>query len=263
MNKKAQLYLSAALCGICIYTPFSAAKASSFLKHNQAQDISVYTPVFYEFDAEPRYKQMVRQLLTHIPYNFNFGAFRRIYARTSFYDPIGEDARDLLLKHAFVVDTSENVSEVKEALSNYHDVLQTHLANINVVLQAIALSRTDKRLGNTEWLLKVKKGLLKNLLDTGDGKTLNTAYEVVTLAEETLLLSHLGFAIEDTAYKSQHMIKYHLHIGQFIDNPNPNMPNGVPLFVNVSIPMRHIEKQKEEKERESDLSFKGILEGQN
>lgn len=211
----------------------------------------------YSYRADPQYEHMVRQLIEHIPQTFNFGQFRTVYARTSFYDPIGEISRDALLEQAFIVQTSDDITKIKAALKSYHKLLNTHLANMNVLLQAIALSRDDKRLGNTQWLIKIKKGLLDNILSTGDGKTLKTAYDVITLGEEDMLLAYLGFDVQETEYKNQHMLRYNIHIGHFIDYPDPKRPEGIPLFVNISIPIRHIEHLKNQIDQAPDLGFKG------
>ena len=250
MKTASRLHLVVTACVLCL-SPSLSVEAAPIASHITDTHNSSHHQI-YNFTVGPNYRKMVRQVLTYIPDNFNFGSFRNLYSQTEYYNPMGEDIRNQMLQHAFIVQTSENPEEVKEALSKYRTLLYMHLANIDIVTQALSLARQDSRLGDEDQLKKVKIGLFKSILLSGDGTSLNRAYNTITLMEETMLLSHLGFKVEETEYVSMNRLRYNMHLGTTIKTQEEGT-----VFVDVTVPMKYLERMQRKKKKKGFLNFKG------
>lgn len=211
----------------------------------QAQDAT------YVFD--PQYRQMVRQLMTYVPPTYNFGTFRKIYTQSKYYDPMGVQPAEDLLGYAYAVETSDNADKSAAALERYNGVLTQHLADIGVVRQAYALARQNPRFGDTGALLQIYNGLLESIMRSGDGLRLNTAYHVITLAEEVIVLGQIGLRIAETKYHEMSIMKYNMH---FVKDPAPDQP--LTIFINIGVPLRELESREDiDPTVPNDLRFKG------
>lgn len=205
------------------------------------------------YAANPQYRQMVRQLLTYIPPDFNFGIFRRIYTQTEFYDPIGEQPVSDLLSYAYQVDTAKTPEEEQKASENYHAKLVMHLADAAFVRQAYVLAKNDPRFGDAKLLLQIYQGLLESIMGSGDGTALSRAYDAVILSEEVLILGQLGYRIKETEFHQVGIKKYNMH---FVQNPGPDDP--ITIFINVRIPLNALAERDDDKSKvPSELNFKG------
>jgi len=188
--------------------------------------------------ANPRYDAMVRASMMNMSDGFRFGQFRNLYADTSQYDPLGDKTIDEMQRLAYVVQNGKDVQERGKALDDYRSLVMLHMANIRVVAQALAFAKIDGVFGSERFFSWMRKGLVRDIMKMGDGKTLNTAYYVVTLSEETVLLGQLGFRVIDTRTANENSIYYSMHEVEDIRNGQIQT-----IFVNTTRPMRYLNYQ--------------------
>lgn len=80
----------------------------------------------------------------------------------------------------------------------------------------------------------VTRGLLKSILDSGDGKSAATAYVVISVHEEYIVLQALGLRPS-----GQSVVHLDGHSYDVLEAKKKDSGAGVKLFFNVDIPFRH------------------------
>ena len=117
----------------------------------------------------------------------DFRALRDAYALTSRYEPYGGAERELegAMFKAF------NAKECGEATQHARAITERNYVHIHAhMVLDMCLARTDPpRAPHHEAIVR---GLLRSILDAGDGKSPQTAWPVITVAEEYALLNVLG-----------------------------------------------------------------------
>jgi len=81
----------------------------------------------------------------------------------------------------------------------------------------------------------VFQGLVKSILDSGDGKSIKTAYVVASVHEEYVILRVLG--LERSGQSLHHD---HGHSYDALDAKDPESGKTVMLYFNVDVPMNHM-----------------------
>ncbi len=207
-----------------------------------AQERREYIPPPLDYSADytlgPQYRAMVRLAMARAP-EFNFMSFRSRYAMQPDYDPVGQAASADLLKRAYDVQSAPEPNH--EAERAYSEWLSAHLANLDVVTQALSLSRQDPRFGDLKMLMWMREGILRSVLQSGDGLSLASAYDVVTIGEETALLQVLGYNVLATQTLQSSTTFYNVHT--VIDDKTQSLRS---IFVNVTTPMRRLQSQQQE-----------------
>lgn len=194
--------------------------------------------------ANPRFEAMVTAATTKMSDHFRFGHFRSIYAETRQYDPLGDDVVEKMQELAYKVQTAEDFDKKNTALEEYRQLVKDHLANMRVITQALSFSKLDSTFGSPVFFRWLRKGIMRDILRTGDGNTLRTAYSVVTLSEETSLVGQLGYTILDTQSAREGGLFYNMHEVEEIGTGQKKT-----LFVNTSTPMRFVHYQQQENGR--------------
>lgn len=217
--------------------------------HVQARDLK----------AGPHYRSMVRQLMTFIPEDFNYSMFRLQYSRSDYYRPDASALIQDLMQQAYIVDEGAESEEEREtALKTYHSILSQHLANYGVLKQAIVFSYQDPRFGNYKTLQAILDGMLESIERSGNGETLNGAYDVITMEEETALLVTLGKKVISTEARSSGISHYNMHL---VEETAEGMQGQTStIFVDTRIPVAYLLAQKEEHDKNKpsqNLLFKG------
>ena len=188
--------------------------------------------------ANPRFESMVRAAMMRMDDGFRFGRFRNLYVDTRQYDPLGDNTIDQMQRLAYLVQSGKGAEERAEALDDYRNLVMEHMANIRVVAQALSFAKLDSVFGSERFFSWMRKGLVRDILSVGDGQTLNTAYYVVTLSEETVLLGQLGLRVIDTQTANENTVYYSMHEVEDIRNGQRKT-----IFVNTTRPMRHLNYQ--------------------
>lgn len=189
--------------------------------------------------ADITYEHLVDRLLFDRPERFNFMELRAQYYQSRFYDPLAQKPVEEMQRLAYLVQTDKNPNKVVGALADYNSILRTHIANIAVVSQALSLSRQDARFGDTKQLERIKKGLFDSVLVSGDGMSLQGAYDVITMDEEIMLMRHLNYDVQKVEPVESGIIFYNMH---FVIERGTD--HTFVIFVNTTIPMTYLERQK-------------------
>ncbi len=195
-----------------------------------------------DFTIGPYYNQMVRQAIDKRPKDFDFGLLRSYYPQTEQYDPLGTATRRKMIDIAYTIDNSSSSEARDKAFDEYGAMISAHLANLDVVNQALVLSREDKIYGDPAFFEWMRRGLLRNVMGSGDGRNLFGAYNVITLGEETILLNALQLKVLKTDSAESGSVYYNMHEVQSKKSPAPYW-----IFVDVSVPLHFLEQQKQEK----------------
>lgn len=197
----------------------------------------------YNFLAGPQYRAQAEELYKRHPDPFDYTKLRSNYALTQQYDPLGDHTNDQLLRLAYYISIEKDAAVLAEKIAAYRALLIDHLGNLGAVTQAMSLARQDKRLGEPAFLKKVRAGLLKSVMVSGNGGTLSGAYHVLTMAEETALLAALRVNVVKTLSQKEGIISYNMH--DYIDTKTGKEGT---VFVNVTRPLEVIEDQMRDTE---------------
>ncbi len=194
--------------------------------------------------ALPNYNRMVREALTNQHDRFYFAFFRGYYSETPQYDPLAEQILKKIQDYAYVIKNDSDPYKRKEAQKKYTNLLLKHLANIDIVTQAYLLSKDDIRFGEHKFFSWLRRGLLESIKKSGNGKSLMHAYDVITLGEETALLSALGIKVLKTIPAEQAQVYYNMH-----DVKDLRSGREYSIFVNITKPMLYLEDERYIKEK--------------
>ncbi len=207
-------------------------------------------PLEYQFTHinNPYYDAMVSEAVNQRPDNYDFTKLRSLYTQTSQYDPIGNDVLEKFNKLAYVASTDEDKEKVANAMLEYRTLARSHLAHMGVILSALSLARDDPRFGPVDFLEWVQDGLIESIVRSGDGYSLNTSYDIITLPEEEMLFIKLGLKQIDTQSVNEGYIFYNMH-----DVVDLKRQKRRTLFVNTTIPLRYLTAVK--KEQDATMKF--------
>ena len=186
--------------------------------------------------AEANYRRMVEQFLAGEPSPLSTNNFRAFYANTRQYDPIGTDAIARLQSLAAAVTESKGAADREQALADYKDFLHQHLANLDVVGAALVLARQNPGLGDAAFLSKMYQKLLDAVRFPGAGKTVLTAYQVITVGEEKAVLDGLNADILQTLRRHAGSIYYNIY-----DLRDRKTGRKYAIFVNITVPIDYLQ----------------------
>ncbi len=197
--------------------------------------------------ADPKYRYMARRALNERPPKFDFGEFRLRYMQSTWYDPLAEDTEKALLALADQARNAQEAGEREELYGRFRGLAHNHLANLGVMITLADLAKEDKNFGDEEtyrWLLD---GLMRDILASGDGKSRDTAYDVITFTEETQLLAHLDVEPLSVEYERRGLREHNRHLVR--DNKTGLERE---LYVSVRFPMSKLRYEQKIIERNKD-----------
>jgi len=125
----------------------------------------------------------------------DFTALRTSYTLSEHYDPYGMETKPLFEKswQAFQAkDCTTAAASARAMLAINYISVPMHFVVSDCLRQTGDTAGADREMA-------IGRGLAKSLFDSGDGKATDTAYKVVTLSEEGLVLTMLGFHEEKQA----------------------------------------------------------------
>jgi hypothetical protein len=217
----------------------------TFAHHTHANDAprSIDDIQEYAYISTPQFEAMARAALNQQPPRFEFTSFRSKYSQTRQYDPMGTETIDRMHKLAFTLDTTKNADEYKAALNEYQNLIIQHMAHLGVVMEALALSKTHPRYGDPKLFKWLKHGLIRDVMISGDGYTLKGAYDVITIAEETILFNYLGMRQVDTQPNREFNKYYNMHSTALLKDGQKYT-----IFVDTTIPMTFLNAVEEMQE---------------
>ncbi len=197
--------------------------------------------------ADPQYSHLARRALRDQPARFDFGEFRIRYMQSSWYDPIGEDVqRKMLALAEQAQDKKADDPKREEAFKSFRELVDKHLANLDVVIMAREMAKEDKRFGDEKAYGWLADGIMRDVMASGDGFSRDGAYDVITFAEETRIFVTLGLKILSTEYQRRGIREHNRHIAEDIKTGQKRE-----VYVNVRFPMSKLryEKKKMEENR--------------
>ena len=136
----------------------------------------------------------------------NFKELRFSYTETKQYSPYGSDSENR--KAMFEALKAEGY---EKALALSEKILAANYLDINAHFVAFAANRYLGHLEKADYHKYVFQNLLKSISDSGDGKTMETAFFVISTDEEYALFSFMGLRpagqalIEDKGHRYDKM----------------------------------------------------------
>lgn len=157
---------------------------------------------------------------------------RALYVKSSFYDPYGgAQAIWYALQRAgqqIVLDPSK--SNVEE----YKKLLRRHFAHYRSHLQAIDFSKkTASPHIDHAFEVDALKGIIESISSTGDGKSPETAFDVIDPAEEHMILKAFRYQL-----KGQDFRQMGGHYWDVLKYVNPMTGEVGEMFFNVDVILR-------------------------
>ncbi len=122
-----------------------------------------------------------------------------------------------------------------KAIEHADTVLTSNYVDMDGHFVEYVARRELKEVEAAEFHKWVLQGLLKSITDSGDGKTPETAYQVIEVHEEYVLLRFMGVGLPS----SQSLLSKNGHSYDEIKFEDPQSKHEVTLFFNVDIPIKH------------------------
>lgn len=154
----------------------------------------------------------------------DFGAMRMAYTETADYNPYGGDARREMFG-------ALGAKKFDEALSTAERVLEKNYVDLNAHYVAFVANRELGRAERAEFHRAIFAGLVESIQRSGDGKTAETAFVVISTTEEYVLLNVLGLRPAGQALVHDKGHSYDLMTGV-----DPKTNESVKLFFNIDKP---------------------------
>jgi hypothetical protein len=156
----------------------------------------------------------------------DFGALRRSYAQTEEYNPYGDD-RDI----RSAMSKALEAEQFEQAIEAAQTVLKKNFVDLDAHL---VCRLAYEQLGNPEkagFHDFVLKGLLRSLVNSGDGKSPEAAYRVIHISEEYVVLDLLNLV-----KKEQRLVGLNGHQYDVIAAVHRETKEERTLYFNVDIP---------------------------
>ena len=155
------------------------------------------------------------------------------YANSSFYKPYGEDIEvDRSMRKAYSAGDYETT--IRHAKKLHED-------NFLDIDSHIYCSMAYEKLNNEERSdhhRYIALGLLRSIAESGDGETKETAFIVISVAEEYAYLDMMGLKM-----KQQSLIEENGHEYDMLETEDKETGEKITLYFNVDLPLKWFRKQ--------------------
>jgi hypothetical protein len=192
--------------------------------------------VFAEEDKQPKkfsdYQTLLKRVMS-FDRTVDFKALRLSYAETADYNPYGDDK----VKKSEMFEALRN-KDYEKAVSAAQSVLEKKFVDIEAHFVSSIAFREIKNFERYNFHHFVTRGLVDSILDSGDGKTPETAFIVIETGEEYTLLGMIGFEVV-----RQSLIKSNGHSYDKIETKHRKTGEPAVFFFNVDIPFNWLNKQ--------------------
>jgi len=131
--------------------------------------------------------------------------------------------------------TALNSKDFQGAIKNADVVLASNYVDMDAHLAEYIANRELNATGKADFHKFVLQALLKSITDFGDGKTPETAFQVIQVHEEYVLLRFMGVGLPE----SQSLLHKSGHSYDEIKFKDPKSGDPVTLYFNVDIPAKH------------------------
>ncbi len=191
---------------------------------------------FAEEDGQPEklpdYQTLLKRVMS-FDRTVDFKALRLSYAETADYNPYGDDKA----KKSEMFEALRN-KDYDKAIANAQVILEKKFVDIEAhFVSSIAFSEM-KNSERYNFHHFVTRALVDSILDSGDGKTPETAFVVIETGEEYTLLGMTGFEVV-----RQSLIKSNGHSYDKMETKHRKTGKTAVFFFNVDIPFNWLNKQ--------------------
>jgi uncharacterized protein DUF4919 len=156
----------------------------------------------------------------------DFKELRMAYTETAYYSPYGGDRETRKQMFAAL-----NAKEFDAAVASAEKILAKNFVEINAHFVAYVSHRESGRAEKATFHKFMFDGLVKSITRSGDGKTAETAYVVITTDEEYTLFNILGLRAAGQALVTQNG-----HSFDRMSATNPKTNETVVYFFNIDKP---------------------------
>lgn len=163
----------------------------------------------------------------------DFKALRLAYAESPGYDPYDPpgDVEESIDKALTEGDVEGALREIRRELeADYLDIVTHSMA-------ALAYKRAGDD-ANAAFHMTFANGLVRSILDSGDGLSFSTAYVVIDVGEEYTVLQLLGLDAVSQSLKADGE-----HQFDVVECVNQETGENLEIFFNVDIPMRYLQSR--------------------
>jgi hypothetical protein len=160
----------------------------------------------------------------------DFRQFRFAYMDSSTYNNGSDTAPP---KKAMIA--ALNSKDFRSAIKNADIVLTSNYVDMDTHFTEYIANRELNATDKAEFHKFVFQALLKSITDSGDGKTPETAFQVIQVHEEYVLLRFMGIELPE----SQSLLHKNGHSFDKIKFKDPKSGQSVTLYFNVDIPAKH------------------------
>ncbi len=178
--------------------------------------------------AKPTYAELVAKVKGGDK-SINFRDLRIAYADTSGGPDTDKQKKAMM--------AALNAKNYEEALKNGDIVLDGNLTDVEAHFAEYIASRELQRSEQTEFHKYVLQGLLDSVMHSGDGKSFETAYEVVAVHEEYVVLKFMGLMPSKQSESEKGGHSYDV-----LEAVNPKTNGKVTLYFNIDIEEKHLKE---------------------
>ncbi|MBI4824543.1 MAG: DUF4919 domain-containing protein [Nitrospirae bacterium] len=192
-----------------------------------------FSPFGKEAIAEDKSYYTLLDKVKSFDRSVDFKALRLSYTETSEYDPYNENTSETMAMF-----NALNSKQYKEAIKNALSILESSYVNIPAHIVLSISYRAIGDSGKSDFHDFVVKGLLDSIFDSGQGRSPESAYQVISIKEEYVILDVLGLE-----KKIQSLIVSGGHSYDRIEATNPKTGKTEVFYFNVDIPLGWLNKQ--------------------
>lgn len=156
----------------------------------------------------------------------NFQELRLAYTETKQYSPYGGDSETRKAMFAVL-----NAKQYAEALASSEKILAANYLDINAHFGAFVANRELGHPEVSDYHKNIFQKLLKSISDSGDGKTMETAFVVISTDEEYALFSFMG-----TRPTAQALIEDKNHHYDKMTVTDPKNNQSITYYFNIDKP---------------------------
>lgn len=135
--------------------------------------------------------------------SIDFAKLRFAYTETKEYSAYGISAAENKAMYDAL-----NAKKYEDALKKAEDILKTNFVEMNAHFVAFVSNEELGKSEKAEFHKKVFSGLINSILDGADGKTAKTAYKVICVPEEYVVINFLGFRRTSQALVNENGSKF-------------------------------------------------------
>jgi hypothetical protein len=162
------------------------------------------------------------------------GEERLQYAASPEYDPYNTDARDSLKRSNDLLEKKDFAGAIEETKKG----LTKDRLNIRLLMLQAAAYRAQGDTAKADEVRKRWFSLIDSILGNGDGRSFETAFQVISVDEEYALTSVMGLEVTGQALVENNGSEFdELHV------KNAKTGDAFDLYFNVDLPKRWLAKQ--------------------